>query len=285
MTTTSRLRGFSYCGQQRYHETGGRNGDQHQQQQRNHQVYCRPIVVDKFVWETAPSKDKSFVLIFNTALCNHLWGMRLMEECALLSATIRTTAEAAAVASAAPRGQPHHHNYEQAASAAALSDLTGHCYETFSVAKILYRLALENSVSFSHGVDKLSYVALYNNLSHLCKSLEGCETAGDSSSSEEALWCDEMLLKAVFWWRDSKATTTTATSNNNSISNSNYHQALAHHGGRLGNSSSNSNNNFTGTEARHCHNDEDDEEIIDAFLDNVFYRIGVTEKIAPAAAA
>merc|ERR1712028_245580 len=116
------------------------------------------------------------------------------------------------------------------------------------VAKLLYKLALENSVSFANGVGKMCYVALYNNLSHVIKTVEGYESA-------EANWCDDMLLKAIFWWRDStrdsssNSTTTTTTTNTTTTSNG-YHQF-----------------------ATDMYLD-DDAEVIDAFLDNVFYRVG-----------
>ena len=106
----------------------------------------------------------------------------------------------------------------------------------------------------------MCYVALYNNLSHVCKTLEGYE-------SLEAQWCDDMLLKAIFWWRD----TTHAHQNNN---NNNNNQFFASGGGRNNNNNS-SNDMYL----------DEDVEIVDAFFDNVYYRIGVPLEIAPAAAA
>ena len=223
----------------------------------HHQVYSLPIVMEEFEWDMAPVQDKTFVLIFNTALCNHLWGMQLMQQ--YIAATTATTTSIG-----------NTNAYE------AVASLAEHCRETLTIAKLLYKLALENSVSFANGVDKICYVALYNNLSHVLKTLEGYDSA-------EAQWCDDMLLKAIFWWRDS-----------------NHHQQ---HGS--GSSSSSSNNTSssqrsnassttTGTDTNNSnhHNNspsdlylDDDARIIDAFFENVFYRIGVSENIVSASAA
>merc|ERR1712238_524439 len=72
------------------------------------------------------------------------------------------------------------------------------CERVFAVAKSLYRLAIEN-VSLVVGVDKICYVALFNNVSHTCKTLHGYH-------SPEAYQYDDLLLKAIFWWRDSSST-------------------------------------------------------------------------------
>ena len=225
MTSYARLQSIPYSGQQEYHQE--RYG---QQQSQYHQVYSLPIVMEETEWDTAPTQDKSFVLIFNTALCNHLWGMQLMQQ--YLAAT---------------SGKSSNNSLPTEAMAQ-------HCRETLTVAKLLYKLALENSVSFANGVDKMCYVALYNNLSHVCKTLEGYE-------SMEAQWCDDMLLKAIFWWRDS----TQQYNTNNNINNLQMQ--------------SRSNNTSSDVYL------DDDLEIMDVFFDNVYYRMGVPEEIAPAAAA
>lgn len=229
MTSFSRLQSISYSGQQEYHQE---KYGKHLHQPQHHQVYSLPIVMEETEWETAPTQDKSFVLIFNTALCNHLWGMQLMQQ--YLEATANN-------------------NSANSVPSAAMAQ---HCRETLTVSKLLYKLALENSVSFANGVDKMCYVALYNNLSHVCKTLEGYE-------SMEAQWCDDMLLKAIFWWRDS------TQQHHNSNNNNSYSPQ-----------SRNNNNNSSGDMYL-----DDDVEIMDAFFDNVYYRIGVPEDIAPAAAA
>ena len=221
MTDFSRLQAISYCGQPR---------GQHSCM---HQVYILPIVMEATEWDTAPIQDKTFVLVFNTALCNHLWGMQMIKQ--YIVASTVTDAKASATSSI---------------NAAAIVKF---CQETLTVAKLLYKLALENSVSFSNGVSKMCYVALYNNLSHVVKTLDGDESAG-------AEWCDDMLLKAIFWWREQDST---------------YRQ----HQLPIRNNSSSSHHLATD---RYL---DEDVEVIDAFLDNVFYRVGVSEYIVPAAAA
>jgi hypothetical protein len=257
MTSYSRLRSISYCGQQEYHNESGDNPAQCNEvdsHSHNHQVYSLPIVMDEMEWETAPIQDKSFVLIFNTALCNHLWGMQLMQQYIAATSDANNTNANANNASTLP-----------VPSAAAMAE---HCRETLTVAKLLYKLALENSVSFANGVDKMCYVALYNNLSHLCKTLEGYD-------SMEAQWCDDMLLKAIFWWRDSHQQQQPSNPSNN-----NNHQQRA-----------TSNTMVSASNAIHHHPTcpdrylDDDVDIIDAFFDNVYYRVGVPEDIVPAAAA
>ena len=275
MTSYSRLRSISYCGQQEYHNESGDNPaqcnevDSHNHSHghsHNHQVYSLPIVMDEMEWETAPIQDKSFVLIFNTALCNHLWGMQLMQQ--YIAATSDTNNTNANNASTHP-----------VPSAAAMAE---HCRETLTVAKLLYKLALENSVSFANGVDKMCYVALYNNLSHLCKTLEGYD-------SMEAQWCDDMLLKAIFWWRDSHQQQQPSNPSNNSSSDTSYNNNPSnnhHHHQRATN-----NTMVSASNAIHHHPTcpdrylDDDVDIIDAFFDNVYYRVGVSEDIVPAAAA
>jgi len=254
ITTASRLRTLNYCGQEEYHHEHGLVSQHHY----HHQVYSLPIVMEESEWDTAPVQDKTFVLIFNTALCNHLWGMQLMQQ--YIAATT------------SPLG---------ASNGEAVAALAEHCRETLTIAKLLYKLALENSVSFANGVDKMCYVALYNNLSHVLKTLEGYDSA-------EAQWCDDMLLKAIFWWRDS---TNHHTSHHGSSSSGHYHASGS--SGRSGNSSSSHHNLSTGSHSYGNSNSnslsdmylDDDAEIIDAFLENVYYRVGVPENIVPAAAA
>ena len=138
---------------------------------------------------------------------------------------------------------------------------------------MMYQLALENSVSFVNGVDKLCYVALFNNMSHLCKTLDGYH-------SKEAYIFDTLLLKAIFWWRDSNISSSNAISTSTAIATSSVS------GNNLA-----GNANFTSTSVvvsnanTSTNYDDDDEEIIEAFLDNVFYLIGVAEDAVPAAAA
>jgi len=251
MTTGSQLRALPYCGQEEYQAELNNNNfhtDHH-----HHQVYSLPIVMDEMEWETAPVQDKSFVLIFNTALCNHLWGMQLMQQ--YIAATNSTTMDASAI-----------------------NALAQHCRETLTVSKLLYKLALENSVSFANGVDKMCYVALYNNLSHVLKTLEGYE-------SVEARWCDDMLVKAIFWWRDSTNQTSRNTNSNSNHQSSQQPPATEGAATTATSSSSSNNNNNNYHQSSNDQYLDDDCEIIDGFLDNVFYRIGVSEDMVPAAAA
>lgn len=257
MTTSSCLQTLSYCGQQEYHEEKHQQRKSSQQQhdhRHHHQVYSLPIVVDKTEWDTAPVQDRSFVLIFNTALCNHLWGMQLMQQYYSVAAASTTNASA---------------------TTPSADCIAQHCRETLTFAKILYKLALENSVSFANGVvDKMCYVALYNNLSHVTKTLEGYE-------SSESHWCDDMLLKAIFWWRDtthppsryhrSNDTHNTAhiATNNTVVVPMEDLQSMA------------VSNHQAATDLYL----DDDAEIINDFFDTVFYRIGALEDSVPAAAA
>lgn len=252
MTTASRLRTLNYCGQQEYHEGHGLKGHHHF----HHQVYSLPIVMEESEWDMAPVQDKTFVLIFNTALCNHLWGMQLMQQ--YIAATTSTT-----------MGNSNAHE--------AVASLAEHCRETLTIAKLLYKLALENSVSFANGVDKMCYVALYNNLSHVLKTLEGYDSA-------EAQWCDDMLLKAIFWWRDSNQhhQNNSSSNSNNSSSYNNQRSSSNNNSTSTTTTSTESNNNISSSSDLYL---DDDSKIIDAFFENIFYRIGVSDNIVPAAAA
>jgi len=153
-----------------------------------------------------------------------------------------------------------------------------HCRDTLTVAKLLYKLALENSVSFANGVDKMCYVALYNNLSHVLKTLEGYD-------SMEAQWCDDMLLKAIFWWRDSTHPQQQQQQQQLPALPSRSSQRGEQPGQR--GASSQSSSSFQQQQQQHPSDLylDDDVEIIDAFFENVFYRVGVPEDIVPAAAA
>eukprot|EP00535_Pseudo-nitzschia_heimii_P009246 CAMPEP_0197177320 /NCGR_PEP_ID=MMETSP1423-20130617/2967_1 /TAXON_ID=476441 /ORGANISM="Pseudo-nitzschia heimii, Strain UNC1101" /LENGTH=495 /DNA_ID=CAMNT_0042626847 /DNA_START=252 /DNA_END=1739 /DNA_ORIENTATION=+ len=257
MTTASRLRTLNYCGQQEHHSEHGLVRSHHY----HHQVYSLPIVMEESEWDTAPVQDKTFVLIFNTALCNHLWGMQLMQR--YIAATTTTTVTT-----------QQQQQQQQRGSSSSSDAIAEHCRETLTIAKLLYKLALENSVSFANGVDKICYVALYNNLSHVLKTLEGYDSA-------EARWCDDMLLKAIFWWRDS---TNHAAGGGSSSGSS----SANHHSHSSSSSSARTTEGASAGTTTGSLSDlylDDDAEIIDAFLENVYYRVGVPESIVPAAAA
>ena len=46
------------------------------------------------------------------------------------------------------------------------------------------------------GIDKLGYIALSNNISHVCKTMV------HGYYSHEAHYFDLVLLQAIFWWTD-----------------------------------------------------------------------------------
>ncbi len=176
-----------------------------------HKVYSSPIVMDDSEWENASPDDRSFVLVFNSAITNHLWGMQLLS-------TIGTKCNMG----------------------------------PFETAKALYALALEtlwntgNTLSGGRirSVDKLCVPAIFNNLSHASKVLEGYD-------SKEASIYDSVLVKSVFWWIDGNSSAYSSSSNTSNLRRASDGEA----------------------------------EIIDSFLDTVFYLIGNPVCTAPAAAA
>lgn len=204
MTRCSQVRNVSHPGQQGSHP-----------HHNYHQVYSLPIVVDDIEWEKSSPEDRSFVLVFNSALSNHLWGMKLLSL----------------------MGTECHKGY-------------------FETAKALYLLALEtlwntgNTAGLNGGkirsVDKLCVPAIFNNLSHASKVIDGY-------ASHESSAYDAVLLKSVIWWIDG---------------NSSSYVSLA---------------SFDASDLRRASND--DGEVVDAFLDTVFHLIGAPESIVPAAAA
>jgi len=185
-------------------------------QQNYHKIYSLPIVMDNTEWESSSPDDRSFVLVFNSAISNHLWGLKLLS-------------------------------------------LMGTEYNRgpFETAKALYLLALEtlwntgNSTGIPEGrirsVDKLCVPAIFNNLSHISKLLNGY-------ASQEASVYDKVLLKSVFWWIDG----------NSSVYDT-------------------SSSSLNSTDLRRAR--DGDSEITDAFLDTVFHLIGAPESTVPAVAA
>eukprot|EP00536_Pseudo-nitzschia_multiseries_P005271 jgi/Psemu1/12100/gm1.12100_g len=277
MTSCSSIRTFSY---------GGQSDRRSQTQWMYHKVYSLPIVMSETEWEGAPFNDRSFVLIFNSALSNHLWGMELLS-----------------------RQRPGHLPLSQFCQ----KDGLGY-QRSFEIAKVLYELALENFSSSCrqqpspqrethqylsdarsssrgiHGVNSLCYAAVFNKLSHVCKTLEGYD-------SFNAYKWDTLLIKSVYWLIDSNHAanshlhpqqhsettqwnhsvthaTDTATHNNYDL---NYSTSTL--------SNRNSNSNSSSSSYQHCCYDESDAEVIDAFLENVFYLLGVPAAMVPAAVA
>merc|ERR1712238_378914 len=75
------------------------------------------------------------------------------------------------------------------------ASLSSTCERRFHIAKNLYRLALDNILSFVNGVDQLCYVAMFNNMSHVLKTLQGY-------NSQEVYHFDMLLFKAINWWKE-----------------------------------------------------------------------------------
>lgn len=181
-----------------------------------HKIYSLPIVMDDTEWESSSPDNRSFVLVFNSAISNHLWGLKLLS-------------------------------------------LMGTEYNKgpFETAKALYLLALEtlwstgNSTGFQGGrirsVDKLCVPAIFNNLSHASKLLNGY-------ASQESSIYDKVLLKSVFWWIDGNSSVYDTSS-------SSLHSMDLRRG------------------------EDGDAEVVEAFLDTVFHLIGAPESGVPAAAA
>jgi hypothetical protein len=229
MTTSSRLPISSFCGQECH---------------MNHEVYCLPIVMDDMEWNSASTDDKTFVLIFNTAVCNHLWGMYFQQH----------------------EEEQHQDKHEHKQPGRDDDNENDQSKRAFLAANQLYRLALSNGnkvgrstpnesanpagLCSSSSIDyQLCLVAVLNNLSHISKTLMGTD-------SYEAHQFDRMLLKAIFWFRDSRDQRRASTASNDSTTNYGIYDY-----------------------------EDDDAEIIDLFLEYVFYLIGVSDAVAPAAVA
>jgi len=277
---------FSYCGQQQ------------EKKQQYQQVYSLPIVMNEEEWELSSIEDKSFVLIYNTALCNHLLGMNLL-------VTIRDYNQdqeagkhyiKSNIKDYGRKNSRLKQNKNKNKRAAInkttktnnINTLSNTCERAFHVAKNLYRLALENVISFVNGVDQLCYVAMFNNMSHVYKTLQGF-------NSQEASRFDLLLLKAIFWWKDTnsfKLLSSSSTSSATSTQSNNISLPLSYQDQEDTTttttttmpSSSGSSSNHNNASNNSCYED-DDLEIIDSFLENVFYLVGVPYAIVPAPAA
>ena len=258
MTMSSQLRTFSYCGQQ-YQENEQGQG---QEKSRYHQVYSLPIVMNEIEWEQASIKDRSFVLIFNSAICNHLWGMELLR-----SQQREHEKQQQQV------NRPFHHRSYQYQDQGETTTIIP-AQQSLQIAKALYRLALQH---FSHkginGVDKLCYPAIFNNMSHLCKTLEGY-------SSSEAYYYDKLLLKAVYWLIDLSSSSSNSDSNSNSTTNTHTNSSAS-----TSLMMQQQQQQQRSVDSNGYNVDDSDADIIDGFLENVFYLVGVPESNAPATAA
>mmetsp|Transcript_12782 Transcript_12782/g.14359 ORF Transcript_12782/g.14359 Transcript_12782/m.14359 type:complete len:403 (-) Transcript_12782:60-1268(-) len=261
MTTTSRLRTFRYCGQC--------------QNDCNHEVYSLPIVTTDAEWETISTEGKSFVLMYNAALCNHLWGMDLT------SADLQEQ-----------QHRKEHRQHQQQQQQQQVSPLLVAALRSFHVAKNLYRLALQQNYSINGNdssydddrgidhydtdvylIDRFCYPAIFNNMSHLCRTLDGY-------SSYEAYNYDLMLLSSVYWLIDSASATYTSNTN------------LSHHtlpsastSTSASASASTSTSTSVSTSVSTSDYDDNDNDIIDSFMENIFYLIGASDAVVPAKAA
>ena len=229
LSRSSRLKTSSY---------GGQGIHRPSEKWMHHQIYSLPIVMEDSEWTRAPTQVCSFVLIFNSALCSHLRGMELLSQRQCCTSN-------------------------------------DHC-EAFETAKTLYELAL-NALSdaqsmtqtslFLLGVDKLCFPAVFNNLSHVCKTLYG-------SSCSEGRHYDVLLLKTVYWLLST--TKDQARLQDPSQRSQDVSMGDAPTTASLPNA--------TNVERRSAGSpvyDEGEEEILDAFLENVFYLIGAPESTVP----
>mmetsp|Transcript_27626 Transcript_27626/g.60825 ORF Transcript_27626/g.60825 Transcript_27626/m.60825 type:complete len:507 (+) Transcript_27626:97-1617(+) len=256
MTMTSKLQTIPYAGQEA--SRVARNSSA--KKLMYHQVYSLPIVMDEIEWENATMDDRSFVLIFNSAVSNHLWGMR----------TSKSTSTAASTAT--PSFNTCSINDVNASNNYGSNDDNADPWELFHTAKKLYKIGLEYIKQNIQGVDKICIPAVFNNLSHLCKTLEG-------EASQEAYYYDTVLLKAIYWWIDSSSTSPSSSHSSSSFNTirNNYSSYISNH--------DIINNYRDDDNYRSTFYDDDNAEIIDAFLENCFYLVSISPTDVPAAAA
>ena len=327
MTTSSQLRTLPYCGQFQHHQQNNR-----QQSSEYHQVYSLPIVMSEYEWDTSKHQEKYVVLMFNIALCNHLHGMDLLSLGMELQEQVQVPRQ----------GQQYHQQLQQQQQQQQQlsSSLMYMAQQSFHTARNYYRLALsencnidgsfnDNSVPI-YVFDKFTYPAIFNNMSHVCKSLDGY---GYNSSNGEAYGYDTLLLKSIYWLR-----VVVADDSSNSVSISTSIPSSSSSNNESNSSSLNSNSNSSdsasttgtttatatasipmdhssstssstpmmpmavtaddgliddhpqqqrtniGSSSSHFY-DDNDADIIDAFMENVFYLIGVSDNVVPASAA
>jgi hypothetical protein len=302
MTSISQLRTMSYCGRRKEEEQQEEEEDRNDCHN-NHEVYSLPIVMNEDEWESSSIEDKSFVLIYNTALCNHLWGMELLvtlqQQQQQNQHTIETTSTTIE---------------EEDAIITSFNNLSKLCEHAFNVAKSLYRLTIENVSSEVVGVDTICYVALFNNISHVCKTLL---PPGYNCNSQESYQYDILLLKAIYWWKYNVQTGEQRnTTNNNNSSSSSSSSTLASTTASSASSTTvmmamdvdvvddttmrqqelrpqsqsqqEQERIMAAADGRTINNSyyaENDIDIIDSFLENVFYLIGAQSTTVPASAA
>ena len=213
------------------------NEDQH------HQVYCLPLAMSALEWEHSSETDRSFVLVFNMALCYHLWGMDVV---AAAAASFLSTPGAGFFTSYSsmmmePPSPPPPHQQQSPQPQQQLF-----AQQLFHEAKKLYLLVGGHDGDV-YVVDKFCYPAIFNNLSHVCKSLEGYH-------SYEAYRYDTLLLKSVRLLIEAAAPTAAPSAATTAGA-----AAFTYY--------------------------ERDTAIIHSFLESVFYLHGVSENTVPAHAA
>lgn len=161
MSSNSQVKTNPYAGQEVFNNTSTQSSGTWMYQQ----VYSKPVLMKDSEWKDASFDNRSLALIFNSAISYHLWGMKLSSESTISSDSTKTSSN---------------------------------CLEydplyLFQKSKTLYRLAFHYIKQQIKGVDPICIPALFNNLSHVCKTLEG-------PYSNEAYFCDVSLLKSVCWW-------------------------------------------------------------------------------------
>jgi len=261
MTRNSLVRTIPYAGQEESRTTTPRTW-------MYHQVYSLPIVMEKSEWRKASMDDRSFVLIFNSALSNHLWGMQKFSAMSMISSSTMSS----------PSWWYHGANIPSESGSGSCSGTgTNDPWELFHIAKTLYKLALEYIKHDIKGVDKICIPAVFHNLSHICKTQEG------ETTSHEGLYYDSVLLKAVYWWIDSssaEASPISSSSSSRSVSSSASHSAASQN-----NNNNDNDNNMHGSNRTNHSGGYGHAEIIDAFLENSFHLVGTPPTDVPAAAA
>jgi len=254
---------LSSCPQVQTFPYSGQQVDRSPHEWIHHKIYSMPIVMDECEWKEAPMDDRTFVLIFNSALSNHLLGVHRLMRFHQLQCR-----------------QKLNHHHRRMDDFTQMTDYR----KPFEVAKMLYKLALEvfsGAPSTFVGVDRLCYPAVFNNLSHVCKVLDGYD-------SQNVYNYDKYLLKSIYWLIDSRqpiapnqqgmempslSISGSATSPSSPLSSSRSAQVNYY--------TANSTDRHSGNNSY----DDADAEILDAFVENVFYLIGTSQSIAPAAAA
>ena len=149
----------------------------------------------------------------------------------------------------------------------------------FEIAGMLYSLALNNvSTLNGNGIDRLSHIAMFNNISHVYKTLQGYD-------SYDAYLYDILLLKAIYWLKDSSDSNYLDHSASYSLDSNSYELSSR----TLSSSSDVTTQTMTTTTTTATTAGAgatfatDNEEIIDTFFDNVFYLISASNPPASAA--